>query len=109
MAAFEFTLDMLNARISEIGKEQERILLAIADEVELCSIVGTVTGTFGRYDVESIYQQRDKDGDYCCFCTLNLPCSADVEVKFSELSVDEKQQIIEIALNILDKAHGTTI
>ena len=102
-------MDMLNAKIDEIGKEQERILLEIANGVELCGIVGTVMGTFGRFDVETIYQKRDKNGQYGNFCTLNLPCSADVEVKFSELSIDERQQIIELALKILNESYGTKV
>ena len=103
MAKYELSLDIINSRIDELGKEQERILAAIGDEVELNSVIGTISSTFGRYDVESVYQKEDKNGHACMHCNINLPCSADVEVRFMDLSVDERRQIIELALQVLNR------
>lgn len=108
MAKYEFTLDMLNAKIDQVKKDQERIIKAIEDEVELTSIIGKVQTSFGSYDVESVTNYRDSGGYEGIHCHLNF-FVGEMDVRFIDLPIEECQQIICLALEVLHQAYGTKI
>lgn len=107
MAKFECSHDILNEHIRNIKKEQgELVRVILIDNGQgMGGLIGAVSGKNGRYELESIhidgsYSLLDEDSPIICH--LDYP-AFEVDVDFDDLSIDERQQIIDMLIAELQK------
>jgi hypothetical protein len=60
-------------------------------------LIGAVTGMNGRYELESIFFWGDDHSGDSIICHLDYP-AFEVDVDFDDLSVSERQQIVELLI-----------
>lgn len=106
MAKYELSHDILNRRIAELRGLQDEIVRDILYDNgrSMGGCIGSVTGRNGRYDLESIfldekceYVEQDEYSEIPIACHLDYP-AFEVDVNFYDLSIDERQQIVEMLI-----------
>lgn len=117
MAKHEFTHDVLNSHMVIVNTAQDEIVRAILKENghSMGGLIGSVTGANGHYDLESIffdpdYKYVENEGEkeidgVPIVCHLNYP-AFEIDVNFCYLSVDERQQIVELLIKEEQKNYG---
>lgn len=99
MAKYEISHDVLNRRIQELKGIQLEIVVDILKNNgrSIGGLIGSVTGMNGHYDLEHIYILNEDHDGYVVMCHLNYP-AFEVDVDFYWLSLDERQQIVELLI-----------
>ena len=108
MAKYEFSHDLLNGAIEDVRNRQDELVRNILYDngQGMGGLIGSVTGANGHYDLESIFLDPDckyiepdegENNTIPIVCHLNYP-AFEVDVNFYWLSVDERQQIVELLI-----------
>lgn len=102
MAKYEVTHDALNGSIEIVRSLQLELVVAILKDNgrAMGGCIGSITGTHGHYELESIYIENEVENSCECtiMCHLNYP-AFEVDADFQYLSIDERQQIVELLIN----------
>lgn len=99
MAKYECAHDILNEHIQNVRKEQDELIrtILIDNGRNMGGLIGAVTGMNGRYELESIFFWGDDHSGDSIICHLDYP-AFEVDVDFDDLSVSERQQIVELLI-----------
>ena len=108
MAKYEFSHDLLNEAVEDVCNRQDELVRNILYDngQSVGGCIGSITGINGHYDLESIFLDPDckyiepdegENNTIPIVCHLNYP-AFEIDVNFYWLSVDERQQIVELLI-----------
>ena len=108
MAKYEFSHDQLNGLVEDVRNRQYELVRNILYDNgrTMGGLIGSITGANGHYDLESIFLDEnckyvepddEENNTIPIVCHLNYP-AFEIDVNFYWLSVDERQQIVELLI-----------